>query len=385
MVALASSRRAPQHLERTCSNVPSSNAERIPTTRAATCANPELGGSPQGVGMTQANAFAPANENFGVVAASAYVDGRRVAHVGLSEAGEWARRPRHVVWIGLHEPSAELLDQVQAQFNLHPLAIEDAGKAHQRPKLEQYEAGLFIVARTAQLVNGRVAFGETHLFVGKGYLVSVRHGASVSYAAVRKRCEACPTTLSHGADYILYAVLDFIVDNYKPVLETIHGEVEVIEDRVLSAELVQEEVERLYMLRRDLLRLRNAVVPLVEVCRKLEHIEVIAIDPAMRPLFRDVTDHIRRVQEEIDALREVLAFAFEASQLMGQARQTEVTRKLAAWAAILAVPTAIAGIYGMNFKYIPEIEFYYGYFVVMPVIALICALLYWRFRCDGWL
>jgi magnesium transporter len=139
------------------------------------------------------------------------------------------------------------------------------------------------------------------------------------------------------------------------------------------------------MLRRDLLRLRNAVVPLVEVCRKLEHIEVIAIDPAMRPLFRDVTDHIRRVQEEIDALREVLAFAFEASQLMGQARQTEVTRKLAAWAAILAVPTAIAGIYGMNFKYIPEIEVYYGYFVVMPVIFLMCALLYWRFRRDGWL
>ena len=200
--------------------------------------------------------------------------------------------------------------------------------------------------------------------------MSVRHGASVSYAAVRKRCEACPTTLSHGADYILYAVLDFIVDNYKPVLEAIHGEVEGIEDRVLSAELVQTEVERLYMLRRDLLRLRNAVVPLVEVCRKLEHIEVIAIDPAMRPLFRDVTDHIRRVQEEIDALREVLAFAFEASQLMGQARQTEVTRKLAAWAAILAVPTAIAGIYGMNFKYIPEIDFYYGYFVVMAVIVL---------------
>jgi magnesium transporter len=335
--------------------------------------------------MAQPDALAPANENFGLVAASAYVDGRRVSEVGLAEAGEWARRPHHVVWIGLHEPSAELLNQLQAQFNLHPLAIEDAGKAHQRPKLEQYEAGLFIVARTAQLVNGRIAFGETHLFVGKGYVVSVRHGASVSYAAVRRRCEACPTTLSHGADYILYAVLDFIVDNYKPVLEAIHGEVEGIEDRVLSAELVQTEVERLYMLRRDLLRLRNAVAPLVEVCRKLEHTEVIAIDPAMRPLLRDVTDHIRRVQEEIDALREVLAFAFEASQLMGQARQTEVTRKLAAWAAILAVPTAIAGIYGMNFKYIPEIDFYYGYFVVMAVIVLICGLLYWRFRRDGWL
>src|SRR3954451_13715 len=285
----------------------------------------------------------------------------------------------------LHEPSPELLDQLQAQFGLHPLAIEDAGKAHQRPKLEQYEAGLFIVARTAQLVNGRIAFGDTHLFVGKGYVVSVRHGASVSYAAVRRRCEACPTTLSHGADYILYAILDFIVDNYKPVLEIIHGEVEAIEDRMLSAELVQAEVERLYLLRRDLLRLRNAVAPLVEVCRKLEHAEVIAIDPTMGALFRDVTDHIRRVQEEIDALREVLAFAFEASQLMGQARQTEITRKLAAWAAILAVPTAIAGIYGMNFKYIPEIEFTYGYFVVMPVIFLICSYLYQHFRRSGWL
>src|SRR4051795_10313946 len=254
--------------------------------------------------MAQTEVRAPANENFGVVAASAYVDGRRVAHVGLSEAGAWVQRPYNVVWIGLHEPSAEMLRQVQAQFNLHPLAIEDAGKAHQRPKLEQYEAGLFIVARTAQLVNGRIAFGETHLFVGKGYVVSVRHGASVSYGAVRQRCEACPKTLSYGADYILYAILDFIVDNYQPVLETIHGEVEAIEDQVLSAELVQAEVERLYMLRRDLLRLRNAVVPLVEVCRKLEHSEVIAIDPIMRPLFRDVTDHIRRVQEEIDALRD---------------------------------------------------------------------------------
>src|SRR5215213_2450999 len=193
--------------------------------------------------MAQADAVAPANENFGVVAASAYVDGRRIAEVALAEAGEWARRPRHVVWIGLHEPEADILNQLQAEFDLHPLAIEDAGKAHQRPKLEQYEAGLFIVARTAQLVNGRITFGETHLFVGRGYVVSVRHGSSISYGAVRQRCEACPTTLSHGADYILYAVLDFIVDNYKPVLETIHGEVEAIEDRVLSAELVQEEVE----------------------------------------------------------------------------------------------------------------------------------------------
>src|SRR4051794_38140761 len=197
------------------------------------------GSQPRGFMMAHSEVLAPANENLGLVAAGAYVVGRRVAEVSPAGAGGGAHPPRHVVWIGLHEPSAEMLIQVQAQFDLHPLAIEDAGKAHQRPKLEQYEAGLFIVARTAQLVDGRITFGETHLFVGKGYVVSVRHGASVSYRAVRQRCEACPTTLSHGADYILYAILDFIVDNYKPVLEIIHGEVEAIEDRVLSAELIQ--------------------------------------------------------------------------------------------------------------------------------------------------
>jgi magnesium transporter len=215
-------------------------------------------------------------------------------------------------------------------------------------------------------------------------VVSVRHGASISYAAVRERCESCPAVLSHGEDYILYAILDFIVDNYTPVLETLHAEVEEIEDTVFSKAAAPVNVQRLYMIRRDLLRLRNAVVPLVEVCRRLEHAEVIAIDAAMQPLFRDVTDHILRVQEEIDSLREVLAFAFEASLMTGQAQQTAITRKLAAWAAILAVPTAIAGIYGMNFEHMPELKWRYGYFLVIAVIAAICGSLYWRFHRNGW-
>jgi magnesium transporter len=342
---------------------------------------------------TSRDVAAPAStETPRVVAASAYARGRRVADIAIDEAGAWSKQPDHVVWIGLLEPTMDMLRQVQVQFDLHPLAIEDAGKAHQRPKLDQYGNGVFIVARTAQLIEGRIAFGETHLFAGKGYVISVRHGASVSYAAVRQRCEACPATLSHGEDYILYAILDFIVDNYMPVLETIHAEAEAIEDQVLKRELIQGEIERLYLLRRDLLRLRNAVVPLVEVCRKLEHAEVIAIDANMQPLFRDVTDHIRRVQEEIDALREVLAFAFEASlmmgqaqQMAGQAQQTDITRRLAAWAAILAVPTAVAGIYGMNFKNMPELEWTYGYFGVVAVILGACTALYWRFRKAHWL
>jgi magnesium transporter len=297
----------------------------------------------------------------GVVASAVYSEGRRVAEVPIAEVGEWSRRPGHVVWIGLHEPGLALLRQLQAEFGLHDLAIEDALKAHQRPKLEQFGEALFVGARTAQMLDRRMAFGETHLFVGHGYVVSVRHGASTSYTPVRERCEADPGTLSGGEDYILSAILDFIVDNYMPVIEAIQSEVEEIEDCIPGVTSSQDQVARLYQLRRDLLRLRNAVVPLVEVCRRLERPGLPVVDPSMVPLFCDVSDHIRRVQEEIESLREVLAFAFETSLMTGQSQQTEITRKLAAWAAILAVPTAVAGIDGMNFEHMPELHWKYGW------------------------
>ena len=321
----------------------------------------------------------------GVVASSVYANGRRIADIPIEEAGEWSRKEGHVVWIGLLEPDRELLYRVQRQFNLHDLAIEDAEHAHQRPKLEQYGDALFIVARTAQLLNGRVSFGETHLFVGSGYIVSVRHGVSTSYASVRQHWESCPAALAKGEDFILYAILDFIVDNYMPVLETIQDEVDSIEDRVLSNPMTSADIERLYMLRRDLLRLRNAADPLVEVCRRLTATDLPQIRPAMHNLFRDVTDHIRTVQEKVDNLREVLAFAFEASLLVGQSQETAIAKKLASWAAILAVPTAVAGIYGMNFEHIPELKMRFGYETVLLVIIVTCSVLYWRFRKNGWL
>jgi magnesium transporter len=333
---------------------------------------------------TAATASIPGLEP-GVAASNAYAGGRRIADVPIDEAGRWAKNPGTVVWIGLHEPSESLLAGVGAQFGLHELALEDASKLHQRPKIEQYGSGIFIIARTAQMVDGRIAFGETHLFVGRGYVVSIRHGASATYRTVRERCEACPDTLSHGEDYILYAILDFIVDNYSPVLEAVQEEVETIEDSVLASRLAKADVERLYHLRRDLLRLRMAASPLVEVCRRLEHTEVMAIDASMQPLFRDVADHIARVQDEIASLREVLAFAFEASLLTGQAQANETMRQLAAWAAILAVPTAIAGIYGMNFENMPELKVESAYFLVLGAIVSICGTLFWRFRRKGWL
>jgi magnesium transporter len=321
----------------------------------------------------------------GVVAAAVYHDGLKIADIEIDEAGAWAKRPGHVVWIGLHEPSKALLERVGRQFALHQLAIEDAFKAHQFPKLEEYEDSIFIVARTAQMVDGHIDFGETHLFVGVGYVVSVRHGASSSYAHVRERCEARAERLSEGEDFIVYAILDFIVDNYFPVLDAINDEVEDIEDHVITTTMGKVEIEQLYTMRRDLLHLRNAATPLSDVCRRLERSDIVAIDPVMRPHFRDVRDHLRRVQERIDTMRETLAFAFEASLMNSQMQQTDIARRLAAWAAILAVPTAVAGVYGMNFEHMPELKWEYGYYVVLGATASICAYLYYRLRRAGWL
>lgn len=304
--------------------------------------------------------------------------------IAIGEAGEWSRREGHVVWIGLLEPSDEELAAVQQQFGLNALAIEDAGAAHQRPKLQRYGDCLFIVARTAEIVGERIEFGETHLFVGRGFLVSIRHGPSASYTRVRAHCEAAPALLKRGETYILYAILDFIVDNYLAVLERVQSEADEIENDLLAERLSHAQVQRLYILRRDLLRLRSGVLPLVEVCRRLERSDMFE-HARMELLFRDVTDHVRGVQEEIDALREMLAFCFDASVQTSQSQQTVISRRLAAWAAILAVPTAMAGIYGMNFTNMPELHWRYGYYVVIGTVAAICAALYFSFRRNRWL
>lgn len=321
----------------------------------------------------------------GVIASGVYREGRRVGDIAIDEAANWAGQDGHVVWIGLLEPDRDLLLRVQRQFGLHDLAIEDAEHPHARPKVEQYGDALFIVARTAQLVEGRVAFGETHIFVGRGFIVSIRHGASASYGTVRKHWESCPSILAKGQDFILYAILDFIVDQYMPVIEAIGDEVEEIEDMVLVKPMAVDEIERLYVMRRDLQRLRNAAAPLVDVCRRLTSPDIALVGSEMHSYFRDVTDHIRGVQEKIDNLREVLAFAFETSLLMGQNQANVVTKKLASWAAILAVPTAIAGIYGMNFADMPELEISGAYHLVVLGMFSVCALLYWRFKQTGWL
>ena len=320
-----------------------------------------------------------------VVAAYIYKDGVRTREVSLDNDKALATKMGEFVWIGLYEPTAAELTKLQTRFKLHPLAIEDALNAHQRPKVEVYGRELFVVARTAQLVDNQIAYGETAIFVGQGHLITVRHGSARAHTDLRAQLEASPTLLAKGSDYVLHAVLDFVVDGYLPIIQALEDEVLDIERRTLEAFLSHAEVKRLFHLRRDLIRFKRVLSPMAEVCGRLEHLETPCLDDDVRPYFRDVLDHTQKVEGMVDALREVITSVFEAASLLEQQRQSAITRKLAAWAAILAVPTAVAGIYGMNFEHMPELRWTWGYPAVMTVIAATIGWLYVRFKKNGWL
>jgi magnesium transporter len=293
--------------------------------------------------------------------------------------------PGQFVWIGLHEPSEELLRKIQEEFGLHDLAVEDALRAHQRPKLEEYGEALFIVLRTGRLTETGPEFGETHVFVGPSYVVTVRHGPSLSYADVRARCESTPHLLAKGPGFVLYALMDFIVDQYFPIVDHLEERLEALEEEIFDGMLDRGTLSRIYDLKRQLVAVKRAVSPLIDICNRLVRFDRALIPENARPYFRDVYDHVVRINESIDTLRELLTTALEANLSLASMQQNEVTKKLAAWAAILAVPTAIAGIYGMNFDHMPELRWQHGYALVMLSIVAVCSVLYWRFRRSGWL
>ncbi len=321
----------------------------------------------------------------GVVACAAYGSGARLGEVPFEACGTAVPPDADFVWIGLHEPEPAALKLLQQQFGLHPLAVEDAERAHQRPKLDIYGDSIFVVLRTVRLVDGVPEYGETHVFVGKGYVISVRHGASSSYAEVRSKLENRPEMLRRGESAALHAIIDFVTDNFFPVVDDIQNELTQIETHVLDETLDRKTIERLYHLRRQLLGMRGTVLPLLEVSNRLSRLDLPMMAPELRPYFSDVNDHVQRVAEAITDLRDAAAAAFEAEILLANARQNDVVRQLAAWAAILAVPTAIAGVYGMNFEHMPELRWVYGYPMVLTGIAAACGFLYWRFRRSGWL
>jgi len=323
----------------------------------------------------------------GVVASVAYANGRRLGEVAIPDISEVLEQPGRFVWIGLHDPDDEVLKEVQQEFSLHDLAIEDAARAHQRPKLERYGDSLFVVMRTAHLdrPTGAIEFGETHLFVGANYVVSIRHGASLPYVEVRTRCEASPDLLAKGPVFVLYALMDFIVDQYFPLVDSFEDRLEELEDDIFQQTLTRETTERIYQLKRNLLEVKRAVAPLVDMCNRLVRTDSALIPEDARVYFRDVYDHTIRINEMIDTLRELLTTALEANLSLISVSQNEAMKRLAGWAAIIAVPTMIAGIYGMNFKFMPELDWVLGYPVAMGAMLAACGFLYYRFKRSGWL
>ena len=289
-------------------------------------------------------------------------------------------------WVGLAEPDEAEMELARRQFGLHPLAVEDALNPMQLPKVEAYGQTLFIIARTAMIEEGeKIGFGQTALFLGPDFLVTVRFGSTRSHTALRARLEADAQRLAEGPDYVAHAILDYIVDGYQPIMEQLEGAVQDMEERAIDTFPEPSTIRRIFRLRRQLRRFQRVVGPMEEMSERLATVELPVIDPAARVWFRDVQDHVRRTLRRMVGLMETLASIVETASLLEQHRQGQMTRKLAAWAAILAVPTAIAGIYGMNFDVMPELRWRYGYPAIVAMIFLICGGLFWRFRRIGWL
>jgi magnesium transporter len=289
------------------------------------------------------------------------------------------------VWLGLLEPEPELLEQLGEEFGLHELAIEDAHKAHQRPKVELFENTLFIAVHTVQRVEEKVHFGETHLFLGERFLITVRHGSSLSYEPARARCERDPEYLAAGPSFGLYAVLDQIVDNYFPIVDGFRASLDDLERDIFNENFRRDTIERLYQMKRELTRLRLAVAPLQDVLAPLVRLYPNLLHPETRVYFRDVLDHAKRINDATDTLREMLTAAMSVNLALVTVAQGEVVKRLAGWAALLAVPTLVTGWYGMNFAAMPELTSRFGYPGVLALTLGIVLLLYRKLKKVRWL
>lgn len=322
-----------------------------------------------------------------IIAARRYIDGKPCEEHLTVDGAERVPLAKHSFdWVGLCEPSRDEMELVRRQFGLHPLAVEDAMTPTQLPKVEIYGKQLFVVVRTAEMeVGEKIEYGQTAMFLGPDFIVSVRYGSARAHSDLRTKLEMDSLRLVEGPDFVLHAILDFIVDGYQPLLDRLDEAVLAMEEQAINVFPKQSTIRRIFRLRRQLVRFERIIGPTEEVCGRLVAVDLPAIDHSATVWFRDVLDHVRRTLARIRGLRETLASIVDTASLMEAHRQGEMTRQLAAWAAILAVPTAIAGIYGMNFDNLPELHWRYGYFIVLGVIAAICGGLFWRFKRIGWL
>jgi len=315
----------------------------------------------------------------------AYQNGKKVADISNEAINEYVRRPDCFVWVALKDPAVAELADMRDQFGLHELAVEDASHGHQRPKLEEYGESLFVVLQAVEFKAGQMDVGEVEIFVGPNYILSIRNKSERGFQNVRTRCEGEPQLLKHGAAFVLYALIDTVVDRYFPVIDELETELERIEEQIFKRNTARSNIEALYALKQNLMILKHAVEPLMEAIGKLRGGRVPQICMGMQEYFRDVFDHLQRVHATIESIRDMQSTAIQVNLGMINLNETEVTKKLAAWAAIIAVPTLIAGIYGMNFKGMPEYDLPYAYPVCIAVMLGLDVILYLWFKRIKWL
>ena len=315
----------------------------------------------------------------------AYEDGRKVADIPVSEINSHVNRPESFVWVALKDATDDELGHMQAQFCLHELAVEDAHVGHQRPKIEEYGDSIVAVLHLIEMIDQELHVGEVDVFAGRNYILSVRNRSVQNFMGVRDRCEREPHLLRHGSGFVLYALIDAVVDRYFPIIDTLETELEDIEELIFEKGSARANTERLYALKRKVMVMKHAVLPLMEAVGKLYGGRVPAVCSGTQEYFRDVYDHLVRMNTAIDTIRETIATAIQVNLSMVTIEDNEVTKRLAAWAGIFAVATSLAGIWGMNFKQMPELEWEYGYPTAIFVIVSSCSFLYWRFKKAGWL
>jgi magnesium transporter len=329
-----------------------------------------------------------------IIDCAVYQDGkRRPGELALHEAYEAGSAENAFVWIGLYEPDEAEFDSVRREFNLHELAVEDAILAHERPKLEIYDDTLFVVLKTARYVEAddTVEFGEIMLFIGPQFVVGVRHKPASALGDVRKQIESRPDLLRFGPGAVLYAILDRVVDDYQPVIDGLDEDIKEVERQVFSPE-GGNPAERIYLLKREVIEFHQAAAPLTEPLDRLAHDLVPGLQGDLGQYFRDIQDHLLRVVDTVSGFRELLTSILQANLTQVALRQNETgmrqnadMRKISAWVAIVAVPTMIAGIYGMNFEHMPELTWTFGYPLALAVMGVACLVLYRAFRRNGWL
>jgi magnesium transporter len=315
----------------------------------------------------------------------AYQEGHKIADIAKEAISDYVQRPDCFVWVALKDPEPEELEEMQREFGLHELAVEDAHHGHQRPKIEEYGNSLFAVMHSIELHEGKLTQGEVDIFVGPNYILSVRSGTEQGFAQVRKRTENEPELLRHGAGFVFYALVDAVVDRYFPVQDALDEQLEAIEARIFAGSSPRANLEALYGLKQNLTLLNHAIDPLLEAVGKLVGGRVPHVCHGTQDYFRDVKDHLERLSHSVDNLRDTVTTAMTVNLAMITLAENEVTRRIAAYGALVAIPTMIAGIYGMNFKHMPELDWELGYPLAVSAMVIIDVYLFTRFRKAGWI